>query len=83
MVQKSLGNIGRYLNEEWHETRHEARTETLNINQWGRIDQTAYDLDTVDFDRKRVAWLYETSPRIDSEGGPVSGFDVRDLPNRD
>jgi len=80
MVQMSLGNDGKYLNSEWHETRHKAATETTQIDEWGDIDQERYDLDTVDFDRKKLDRAFVTDTRLESEGSAKSGFDVRDLP---
>lgn len=80
MVQHSLGDTGKYLNEEWHKVRRIARTETYSINEWGEIDITRYDLDTVDFDRKQKDSAFHSDPRMESEGTPESGFDKRVLP---
>jgi len=83
MPQMSYGNTGRFVNEEWHRTRLEARVRTVKIDEWSDIDQVKYDLDTVDFDRKQLDREYRTENHVESEGGVKSGFDIRELPTRD
>lgn len=80
MVKMSTGNSGRFLNAEYHRVRHEARTETFSIDEWGDIDIERYDLDTVDFDRKQKASSYITEARIDAEGAAQGGRDWSDDP---
>lgn len=84
MVQRSLGNSGKHLNEDYHETRRFAREETFNIDEWGDIDIEWYDLESVDFDRKQKDSTFITDPKMDSEGGPERGIDIRETnPQRD
>jgi len=80
MTLQRWGNSGKYLNEEYHETRKEAR-KSLGIYEWGDIEISRYDLDNIDFDRTmRVRPV--TNPNFDAEGGPKSGSDNSD-PVRD
>lgn len=80
MVQMSLGNSGKHLNSEWHEQRRIAHEETVKIDHWSEIDQVKYDLDTVDFDRKKLDRAFIMQPRRKSEGSAQSGTDIRELP---
>ena len=83
MVQKSLGNAGRFFNEKYHEVRRKARETTYNIDSWSPQEQTAYDLDTVSFDRKAKDSTFIQDPPMDSEGSAKRGSDLRDHPIRD
>jgi hypothetical protein len=78
----SYGGPGSKLSEEWHDTRHEARTTTYGLFEWGEIDIERYDLDEIEFTGKYVDRTYILKPRVLSEGGTNSGFDVRDLPTQ-
>lgn len=82
MPAYKLGNDGRYLNEEWHRTRQEARSKTLSITEWGDIDRTKFDLDTVEFTGKEVSRTYVMRHPVQDDEINVTGFDVRDLPDR-
>jgi len=79
----SYGGPGSKVTEEWHDTRHEARTKTYSIDEWGEIDITRYSLDDIEFTGKQVDRNYILSPRVVSEGGTDPGFDIRDLPTQD
>jgi hypothetical protein len=81
MVQQTHGNSGRFLNQEWHETRWEARTETYSEVEWSEIDIVKYDLDTVEFTRKFKDSTYETDPRKEAEGSPDGEIDIRTISN--
>jgi len=70
MTMHSLGDSGRFLNEEYHRRRYEAR-ESLGDFEFGPIDTTRYDLDNITFDRK--ARTVRTDPDLESEGSPKSG----------
>ena len=70
MTMKSTGNSGRFLNEDWHDRRQDAR-ESLGKFEFGDIDIAKYDLDDIQFDRK--ARKTTTEPRIDAEGSPKAG----------
>lgn len=70
MALYSLGNSGRFLNEEWHEKRQEAR-EGLGAFEYGPSDTVRYDLDELKFDRK--ARTVTSDPRLEGEGSPKSG----------
>jgi len=80
MVQMSLGNSGRFLNSEYHEFRHDAHTDSYNIDEFGDVEQTQYDLDSVDFDTKKKDSSFTTGARLESEGSAKSGRDIRDIP---
>jgi hypothetical protein len=80
MVKMSLGNSGRFLNEEWHRKRRVAHEETYTIEEWSDIDITKYDLETVDFDRKFKDSTYITDARIETEGASEGGHDIRKFP---
>lgn len=83
MVEKATGNSGRFLNGEWHETRHDANTKSFSIDDWGDIDITKYDLEDIPFDRKRKESTYITEANVVAEGGAKPGEDTRDDPVRD
>jgi len=74
VVQKSTGNQGKVLSEEWHQTRLEARL-SLGEFEWSDIDITRYDLDTIDFDRTMRPT--KTDPVMDTEGSPESGEPIQ------
>jgi hypothetical protein len=81
MALSSIGNTGKFLNEEWHDTRQEAR-ESLGLFEWGDIDIVRYDLDGIQFDRKARAT--ETRVEVEAEtaaksGEPLQGFDVSEF----
>jgi hypothetical protein len=74
---KSFGGSGKEYNSEWHEKRREAREETFGIDEWGPIEIAQYDLEGVEFTRKKKKSTYELEPlRTDAEG---SAQDVADL----
>ena len=75
----SLRNSGKNLNEEYHDTRHRARTTTVKIEEWSDIEQTLFDLDTVDFDTKQVDRFYLTRADVEAEGASQPGFDIREI----
>lgn len=80
MVQMSLGNDGKHLNSDWHETRREAHEETVKIEEWDEIDRVRYDLDTVDFDTKKVDRFKFTRTDVEAEGAAQPDRDIRELP---
>lgn len=81
MTMKTTGNSGRYLSEEYHRVRDEARR-SLGIFEWGDIDIERYDLDNIQFDRKMRKT--QTDPRIETEGSVKSGHPLNyDDPVRD
>lgn len=80
MVQSSLSGSGRYLNQEWHDMRHKARTETFNIDEWGDIDIEKFDLDTVDFDRKKKDSTFEARPDRSEAEGSAQPSSIRVIP---
>lgn len=79
MPLMSHGNAGKYLSEEWHEIRRIAHEETYDIDDWSNIDQTRFDLDDVDFDRKKVDRAFVTEEAVHAEGAAHSGTDIRTL----
>lgn len=83
MVADSFGNSGKYINRQYYEMRQKARQTTFNLSEWGDIDISKYDLDTVKFDRTQKESTYKTESKIDAEGGVNSGFDIRELPVRE
>jgi len=70
MVQKSLGTTGRFLSEEWHEKRKEAR-ESLGIFEFGDTEIVRYDLDNIVFDRTMRDPT--SDPAIEAEGAAKGG----------
>jgi len=70
MTMHTLGDSGRFLSEEYHDKRQEAR-ESLGAFEWGPIDTERYDLDNLKFDRK--ARSVYTDPDLEIEGSPKSG----------
>jgi hypothetical protein len=80
MVQHSTGDDGRFLNANYYEVRRQAREETYNLRNWGDIDITRYDLETVDFDRKGKESAFVQRAQIEAEGASQSGEDIRDIP---
>jgi len=82
MVQFALGDSGRFVNEEWHRVRQQARSETLSITEWGDIDRTKFDLDTVEFTGKENTRTYVMRHPVQDDEVNITGFDVRDLPDR-
>jgi len=72
------GNSGRYANEEWHDTREEAATETFSIEEWSDIEQTQYDLEEVDFDRKKKPSSYYTKNYGPESPGGAKGGEEKD-----
>jgi hypothetical protein len=82
MVGFALGGPSKHVNEEWHRVRWEAETETFSIREWGEIDQTKYDLESVDFSGKYNDRTYIARHPIEDDEISVTGFDVRDLPDR-
>lgn len=83
MVEKSTGNSGKYTSREWHETRHDARTKTFSLDDWGDIDITKYDLEDIPFDRKHKDSSYITESNVVGEGGSKPGKDTTEDPVRD
>jgi len=79
MVQRSLGNSGKYLNTEWHEKRFEAYTTTFTIDQWSDIAQERYDLTEIEFDRRGKKSYYITEAMVEHEGAAKGGVDLRDV----
>lgn len=76
----SFSGSGRFVNEEWHIGREEARTEHYGIFEFGEIEIEKLDLDTVQFNRAEKESTYITESIIEVEAGAHSGFDVRNLP---
>ena len=70
MVQKSLGNTGRFLNSEWHEKRRKAR-ESLGLFEFGDVERIRYDLDNITFDR--VMRNPTSDAAIEAEGAAKGG----------
>jgi hypothetical protein len=69
--------------EDWHETRHVARTSTFNLDQWSDIDQTKYDLDTADITGEDNSRTYEVDRHsAEIDGTQNNGADVRILDRR-
>jgi hypothetical protein len=83
MVSFALGNSGKYYNKEWHIKREKALRETWNIDEWGDIDITKYDLDELDFSRKDNPRSYTNNHPIVDDEIDLTGFDIRDLPTHD
>lgn len=84
MVQMPHSGSGQYLNGEWHDTRHKARTETFSIEEWGDIDIEKYDLDNVEFTRKQKRSTYLTESMIKADAAAdEEGFDIRNIPTVD
>lgn len=79
MVDHSLGDDGRFLSAKWHRIRDEAHRESWSIEEWGDIDRTRYDLDTVEFDTKKKDSTFITDSRLDAEGAAQGGVDVRTI----
>lgn len=80
MVGMSDSGSGKYLNGEWHAKREAARTETYSLEEWGDIDITKWDLDTVEFDRSQKDSTHVTETHVDAEAGANGGVDVRKYP---
>ena len=78
-MKHAFGDTGRFLNEEYHDTRWKAISTTFTIDEWGDIDQTKFDLDNLQFSRRFKDSSYITEPRIESEGTPKAGVDVRQV----
>ena len=70
MTLYTRGNSGKFLNEEYHDKRQQAR-ESLGLFEWGDIEIERYDLDNLKFDRK--ARPTKTQTRVETEGGAKSG----------
>lgn len=83
MVEKATGNSGRFVSKEWHQTRHDARTKTFSLDDWGDIAIEKYDLDDVEIDRKHKKSAYITDANVVSEGGAKPGKDTTEDPRRD
>lgn len=84
MVQQSYGNSGANLSSEYHERRHYAYTQTFSLVEWGEIDITRYELDSITFDRKHKDSSYVTETQIETEGSSKTGRDIRESnPQRD
>ena len=79
MVQKSHGNSGKVLTNEWHAKRWEAESETFGIEEWDEIDVEKYDLDEIGFTRKYKESSFKTETRKESEGSAKEGVDIRTL----
>jgi hypothetical protein len=84
MVQQSYGNSGANLSSEYHERQHYAYTETFSIVEWGDIDITRYELDSITFDRKYKDSSYITESQIETEGSSQGQKDIQEhTPQRD
>jgi hypothetical protein len=70
MVKMSLGNSGRFLSEEWHRKRKEAR-ESFGIFEFGETEIVRYDLDNIVFDR--VMRDPVSDPAVQGEGAAKGG----------
>lgn len=70
MVQHTLGDAGRFLNEEWHRKRKEAR-ESLGAFEFGDVEFVRYDLDEIKFDRRMRDPV--SDPAIEAEGAAKGG----------
>lgn len=81
-MQFALGDSGRFVNSKWHLFREKARTSTYSLQEWGDIETTKYDLDTVDFSGKDVDRNYVMRRPVSDDEINVNGFDVRELPDR-
>lgn len=82
VVGFKLGNSGKNVNEEYHATRQRALRETWSLAEWGDIDIEKYDLDELEFSGKDNPRTYIFNFPVADDEIDVSGFDVRDLPNR-
>jgi len=71
---------GKRIDSEWHTRRHQARTTTINLNQWSDEDIIRWNLDTAGITGRDVKRTYTLKRPYDTLG--ENGFDVRQLPDR-
>ena len=76
---RSLGDEGRFLNAEWHRFRQRALETSFSLDEWSDPERSDYDLEDLNFDRRAKDSHYTTQPRIEAEGGPKAGVDLRDF----
>jgi hypothetical protein len=83
MVQKSFGNSGKNLSNEYHKQRRIATFEVFSIDEFSDLDIERYDLDEITPRRGAKRSSYITETRLDVEGGSKSDVNIKTLDNRD
>lgn len=83
MVGFSLGNDGKYVNEEYHAFRQMAKRTTYSINEWGPQDIENYDLETVDFGDGSNKTYYIVNRNFKGEVEEKPYWDLRELKTHD
>jgi len=68
MVQRSYGNSGENVNNEWHKQRRIATFEVFSIDEFDDIDIERYDLDEITPRRGAKKSSYVTDARLEVEG---------------
>jgi len=82
MVQRSYGNSGENVNNEWHKQRRMATFEVFSIDEFSEIDIERYDLDEITPRRGAKKSSYVTDARLDVEGASQPDK-IRTLHNTD
>jgi len=70
----------KHIDEEWHETRHNARTFTFGLNDWGEEDIVKYDLDTAGITGRLNPRSFTIERPLDHFN--ANGTDIRELDGR-
>jgi hypothetical protein len=70
----------KHIDEEWHETRNNARHFTFGLSDWGEEDIVKYDLETAGITGRLNARSYKFERPLDHFGS--NGINLEDLDDR-